>query len=380
MSLIELKDRIGQKVGSRVPKISDLVIGLPIPFIKAREVSFQPDTETEEIIDPFKTLANLELKAGIMRDMIGNNLVEQPPIGRVRWLVRSWFYDLVSNGGIQGLDNLKRAISLAKDTNRRLILTPNHLADADHLVQIYLEGRAGLQIQNQQVFMAGVNMERRPDIKRFLRAEHAIYNVTPRDMNHLQTLIEKADEYKFGEEEKERLKQTRETFNNMRLKAKERVTETVVKGKNPLVVYIEGGRSYSGLLKRGHKDYAGLFPHDGSAIVVPVRVYGSRDINPPGKNSAAGKFLRQEMFLPWKRTSVSMRVGEPYLSSEVWKVWKIRREEIENGEEINPDDWVSANIANLDPDLVEPADIPLYKALMQRFAPERISPALAKAA
>lgn len=333
----------------------------------------EPGTESEDVVDPFATLRGLREKAGIMDDLLQSNMVEQPPIGRMRFLVRNWVRSFVRVGEIEGLGNLHLAITESRLTGKRIIFTPAHLADVDHTAAVLLMAKAGrgLGIQDELVWMGGVNMLRRSNIRRFLRSEHLIYNVTPRDMNHLQTLLDKSQEYRFDDQQLKTLESIRETFIKMRGEARQRVTETCVKGKRPMVVYIEGGRSYDGFLKPPQKGFARYLPRDDSTIVVPYRLYGTREVNPPDKDP---KILRREMLPFWKKLSISMKVGQPYLSSEGWKVWRARTEEGRAADEeeagINPVEWFMANIADLDMSKVRPEDQLSYKRLMQRFPPK----------
>ena len=330
-------------------------------------VKITSDTESDEITNPSKTLNGLKEKADIMDGMMERNEVEQPFIGRIRWLVRLYFRNVFSDGGIEGLENLQWAISRARTTGKRLIFTPAHLADADHPAAIYLMAQKsrGLGIEDELIWMAGVNMQRRDKTKKLMRAEHVIYNVTHRDKNHLNTLMDKQDEYGFGEERVKTLGGIKKTFKLMGIKAMRKVKELCVEKKRPLEVYVEGGRSYEGDLKPPIEDFSAFFPEDDSAIVVPYRVYGSREFDPPGKNKKG--LLRREL-LPLLRQRVSMRVGESYFSSEIWEV-KRRREAEEEG--VNSMDWVMANIASLDWKYVRPEKRPFYESFMDRFAPGR---------
>lgn len=344
-------------------------------FHKAEDI---PDTETEEVIDPFLTLANLQRKAGIMRNLIDTNMVEQPPKWGVRRLVRNWFADLVRDGGVEGLDHLNDAIAVAKKENKKVIVTPAHNADGDHSAAGFLLGkrrRAG-GIHNEIVWMGGVNMLKRPSIAKFMRSEHVIYNVTPRDMNHLQTLQAGMDQYGFGDEQRQELGEVQSTFNEMRSAALERINATCGIGGKVLAVYIEGGRSYDGFLRYPPRVFAALFRTNDKteAEVVPYRVYGSDKLNPPGKSP---KLFRPEMLLFWRRQEISMVIGEHYSSSEVWAINKERKQEArEAGIEgkINPSEWMAANLANIDPRYVRPQERPLYYGLLKRFAPQRLNP------
>lgn len=339
------------------------------------QASAVSDTESEQILDPFKTLSNLQKKAAVMHDIVENNLVAQPAIGRFRFVVMSWFSQLVQDGGIEGLDNLQTAINRARKDHVRLIFTPTHLADADHLALVYSMSKRKLGIEDQLIFLGGAgNMQLRQSIKRFTRSANVIYNVTPRDAKHLQDLRELADAYGLDKGQKKDLQSIGETFDAMKERSAQAVKRICVEGKNPMVVYIEGGRSYDGYLRSPLASYSKLIPRDDSAIIVPCRIYGTRELNPPGEDPK--QLLRNEIYFPWLRHKITIRVGEPYFSSEVWKIWKARMEsarQTANGEkvEINPMDWVMANIANLDPVFVKKSDLIVYADLMESFAPER---------
>lgn len=353
--------------------------GIVLPF-GARSTDIKPkqlDKESDEIVDPLKTLGSLQIKADIMRGMIDTGLVEQPHVDSTRRWFRFYISNVLSDGGIEGLGGLQEAIIAARKGKKRLIFTPAHLADADHPAAVYLleqEGR-GLGVEDELVWVAGVNMLRRPAIEKYMRAEHLLYNVTPRDMKHAEELWEdKKQEYKLGDTQREALKGVRKIFSEMREESKRKVTEITAQGKRHLVVYAEGGRTYDpdGFLSDSKEEFSWFFSRKGNDIVVPYRVYGSREFNPPGQDPP---FLRKEL-IPGFRQIVSMVAGEWYPSSEIWEVWKARTEEVKklaNGEKIrtNPMDWVMANIANIDPSYVRPQEQRYYEDLINRFAPQR---------
>ncbi len=353
--------------------------GIIIPFI-GRDVAVpikQLDKESDEIVDPIATIASLKIKAGIMRGQIDDGLVEQPHIDKIRRWFRFYISNVLSDGGIEGLGNLQSAIMTAREGNKRLKFTPAHLADADHPGAVYLlqqDGR-GLGIEDELVWVAGVNMLRRPPIERYMRAEDLLYNVTPRDMNHLEELLEDKDhKYNLDEEKKETLEHIKKVFNEMREESKRKVLEITSEGRRHLVVYVEGGRTYDsdGFLSEPKKEFSWFFSRNGDDIVVPYRMYGTKEFNPPGQDPP---LLRKEL-IPGFRHLVSMVVGECYPSSEVWEVWKVRTREAQEAAcgqkvKINPMDWVIANIANLDPSYVRLGERRYYRDLMERFASQR---------
>lgn len=360
---------IGEKLGAQP---------LTFPFI-GKDVVNKPkqlDKESEEIIDPVTTLVSLQIKADIMQKMIDSDQVIQPHIDSTRWKFRFYISNLLYDGGIEGLGILQSAITTARQEKKRLIFTPAHLADADHPAAVYLleqDGR-GLGIENELGWVAGVNMLRRPAIEKYMRAEDLFYNVTPRDMKHAQELWEnKEQKYHLDDKQREILDQIKRVFGSMREEAKKKMMEVTAQGKRHMVVYVEGGRSYdpNGFLAEPKEEFSWFFSRKGEDIVVPYRVYGSREFNPPGKDPP---FFRKEL-IPGFRHMVSMVVGECYTSSEIWDIWKIRTAEAQKvaGRKVrvNPMDWVMANIANLDPSYAKPEEQRYYQGLMDRFAPQR---------
>lgn len=352
--------------------------GIILPF-GARNTAIKPkqlDKESDEIVDPLATLAGLQVKAAIMNEMIESDQVAQFHIDKIRRRFRFYISNVLYDGGIEGLGNLQSAIITAREEKKRLIFTPAHLADADHPAAVYLmeqKGR-GMGIENELGWVAGVNMLRRPAIEKYMRAENLFYNVTPRDVNHAQELWEDTEQkYNLTDAQRKDLAEIREIFSEMREEAKKKMMEVTAQGKRHLVVYVEGGRTYDpdGFLSDPKEEFSWFFSRKGNDIVVPYRVYGSREFNPPGQDPP---FLRKEL-IPGFRHTVSMVVGEGYPSSEIWNIWKIRTEEAQKVAgrkiKINPMDWVMANIANIDPSYVRPQEQRYYEDLINRFAPQR---------
>src|SRR3989338_1673175 len=237
-----------------------------IPFLsrfqntESAAAKVEPDTETEDIVDPHATLRGLRVKVDIMSDLLRTDMVEQPAIGVTRFFVRNWFRRGVKVEEIEGLNNLRLAIAVSEATGKRIFFTPAHIADMDHTAAVFSLEKAGRKfgrIQNNLVWIGGVNMLRRPKIRRFLRSEHVIYNVTPRDMDHLQTLLDHSREYGFDDQQRDELNRIRETFNIMREEAKKRVGETCVKEQ----------KTYVDLMRR--------FPPKG--FYVPSEIDGKRN-------------------------------------------------------------------------------------------------------
>lgn len=340
-----------------------------------------PDKDSTRADDPKIILADLARKADIMHPMIKNDQIEQPAISQFRWIVMHlWWNRLVKDGGIEGLEYLQSAVASSRGQGeeggkeKTLRFTLAHLSDHDHPIALYLmekDGR-GQGLGDELVWMAGVNMQRRWYIRRFMRGGHLIYGATPRDTELLNQLVGQGQELGFGDEESKKLEWVNEVFNVMNRGTRHKVTETCVTGKKPLAFYPEGGRAYDGFLQQAPHQFSFLLPRK-DGIVVPARVYGGVELNPPGTKV---KVLRKELLPYSKKTAVKMIVGEHYPSSEVWEIVSERQKEANRkfgtkAVKINPMDWVMANIANLDPQFVRPDDLYYYATLLHRFAPNR---------
>ncbi len=326
--------------------------------------------ESGSVKNPQKEYQALDVKAQIMDNLLLTGGVEQFIDLMVRSRVSRFFSHAVSGYSVEGLDYLIGAIDLARETNRRIILSPRHKADADHLVTKHILEREGLQdFSDSLTWMAGVNMLKRKGIKIFMRAGHIIYIATPDDKNMIEELYKNADGYSFSGEQKERLEEIKKTFDKTNNEAREKV-KGVAKRKEPLVVYPEGGRSYDGFMKEPPAEIAAYFPRDGSTLVVPLVGYGSDAINPPNK------IVRVYKWIPGFGQHLHIKFGEAYSSSEVWEwVVNMRKE----GREVNPADYPMANIANIDPTNIRSAQLLRYRDIMN-FRSERISEALVRAA
>lgn len=301
---------------------------------------------------------DLNLKAGIMRQLMakdsdGKDSVEQPRIPYVTFLAQQVIWERFSKHyWVQGLENLTGAIKEAKKTGKRIILTPRHEADADHLLLRSVLTRHGLtDFMNETVFAAGVNMLKRPYIRPFTRSEHVIYTATPGDIELTRGLRRNKASNGISEEIDEQLNRDFHTFAEISKVASLKFAGAAERGE-VVVPYVEGGRSADGLMRVPERQFSLFFPEDGSALVVPVRLYGAREINPPNR------LVRFHKVLPFLHQSVGARIGKYYSSNEVWD-WVEKR-----ARDANPVLMVGAHIANVDPRGVRESDLQVYHRLM----------------
>lgn len=304
-----------------------------------------------------RRLGDLETKARIMRVQNWAGLEEMPRIG-VATLVSQGVLALhVKKIEVKGIENLDLAVQTAQQSEKRIIFTNRHRADADTLAF-----RAGLEqsgyghVVNNTRFIAGVNMLKRLHILPFSFAEGVIYISTPEDFAGIREFLE--DE-SLTPLEKSRSEWVDYMFHKMNKSAGELVKEAVDKRMN-IGLYPEGGRSKDRSLKRAPRVVSIYFPHDDSAVVVPIVINGTDEVNRPNQ------YWSPEKMLPENRRELEMIIGVPYYSNEVWD-----RQDLRRGKERNPADWVMANIANTYPYGIREEDYILYEEMMRNFRPER---------
>lgn len=324
--------------------------------------------ETKTLDSTAAKILDLGKKAAIMQRLIAGGGVDRTRLGIVDFYTQGFFSLFVSGYHVEGLENLHKAQRWSAEEGKGIIFTPRHEADFDHPAARYILDHEGLRdFRTNIVWIAGVNMLKRKKFQPFMRAGHAIYIATPDDLSQAKELLMPRE---LNVEQQEVVKGILSTFTDTNSKAASKIKEVTKNGKN-LVVYPEAGRSYDGLMKQSPREVSVYFSRHGESLVVPYRLYGPREINPPNRS------VRWEKLIPGLRQHLGMRIGVPYLSSEVWEVWKVVRTEDPNA---NPMDWVMANIANVDPAEIRSGELTHYRNLMQRFKPERISEALALAA
>lgn len=302
-------------------------------------------------------LGVLENKAGIMNVLTKLNLVRTPRIQPTTLMSQGVLNLLITGTKLGGQENLDRALDESRKEGKGIRFTLRHRADADTpAFRNALVGAGYGDVANNSVFIGGVNMLRRWYILPLTTCEEVIYIATPEDLDESKALI---SDPTLSPSERIRAQWVGSMFHEMNNKAKSCVKDAIEEGKN-LVIYPEGGRSKDGLLRRAVREISIYFPRDGSAIVVPVVINGTDEINRPGQN------LGPERILPRNRRSLEGIIGMPYSSREVW-TWPDSRK----GKDRNPADWVNANIANTYPLGIREEDYLFYESIIESFQPAR---------
>lgn len=301
-------------------------------------------------------LADLETKARIMNVLIIVNKVRMPRFDPTTLITQTAFNLHINYAQVEGLDNLQRGLDQAAE-GKKVIFTPRHKADFETPgFRVGLEKAGYRHVANNVVWIAGVNMLKRPYIAPFTFSEEAIYIATPEDLSNARELLDNPDLTPVDRRRAIWIQSILQTINS---KAKKEVKRTFEEGKF-LAIYPEAGRSKDGFLRRAPREVSIYFPRDGSAIIIPLIINGPDRINPPGQNWSLDRVH------PNNRQTLEIKIGEPYQSDEVWH-WPDDR----SAREKNRADWVMANIANIDPRGVREEELEQYREMMIQYRPER---------
>lgn len=296
-------------------------------------------------------------KAIIMTGLLKDDQVFQPRLPEAAFFAQEVFFKKFVNPNYtaQNMDYLDEADYRAQKEGRRKRLSPRHGADADHLVWRYILNHEGYQdLADNTTIIAGVNMLKRSGIRVFMRAENVLYIATPDDLRNSHDLLTQGKDMGFGDNYVKAFKSAHTIFRETNEASAKKVEEVDQRG-GYLMVYAEGGRPYDGLMKPISRYIAGYYPKargsnepadvDNSAVVTPMRMYGSVEFNPPNR------VFRMHKILPGFHQQIGMRVGPSYLSGEVWD-WMEKHSQ-------NPGDMIGAHIANVDPTDIRLADLML---------------------
>lgn len=302
-------------------------------------------------------IADLERKARIMNVVHWLGGPRMPRVEPITAITRGVFQLHVRDIQVTDRAYLDEALNRASKDKQRLMFTLRHRADADALAfRAGLERIGQKEVADRIVWVAGVNMLKRPHILPFSFCEEVVYIATPEDLELASQL---QDMPELNPLEVRRLRWINSAFHRINNAAKKAVRKVIEKGRH-LVIYPEAGRSKDGYLRRAPRQVSVYFPRNGSALVVPVVINGTEQINPPGKNWTL------ERIHPDNRRSIELVFGEAYSSLEPWEVARKMR-----SSDVTPADWVMANIANVDPRGVKEEELRLYREMIMMYRPER---------
>lgn len=309
-------------------------------------------------------LGDLENKAGWMSLLTKTNKVRMPRF-EASTVIGQTALDLhIRSIRVQGQENLEQGLNEAQKQKKRTIFTLRHRADADTFAFRKGMVNSGYRdVINNTVYIAGVNMLRRPYILPFSFSEEVVYIATPEDLEAGQKL----HSLDLTLMERRRVEWVNNMFREMNEKAKIQVEEVIGEGRS-LGVYPEGGRSKDSLLRRPPRRVSIYFltPREKDAVVIPVVINGTDEINRPGESWGPDRML------PENRKDLEIIIGTSYSSLEVW-TWPDPRK----GKNRNPADWVVANLANTYPFGIREEDYLYFEAIIRSFKPERNRMALA---
>lgn len=165
---------------------------------------------------------------------------------------------------IHHIENLEEAIELSKQ-GKELVVCPNHNSNADSPVLARGLRKNGFKgFEDHLVHIQGAKLDRHP-INKFFTHGLKVIKIWP------ESLTARTDEEKKKKKE-------------MNDKAQKYATECLREGYH-LVLYLEGGRSYSGSLKQAERTGVAYFRlvKDSETMVLPVGIIDADKVMPPGK-------------------------------------------------------------------------------------------------
>lgn len=301
---------------------------------------------------------DLSLKAGILEDLLRTNRLEQRRVPEIGYLAQHAFLStfIGPNYSVEGIDNIRNAKEEAIKTDKRLIYSLRHDGDVDHLIWRYVFDHEGLKDEaDRTVFVAGVNMLKRPGIRIFMRAEHVIYIATPADVIRSRVLFREGDRIGLDNEDRELMEWAHGIFSATNQAADPKFEAAIKRGET-VAVYGEAGRPYDGLMKQISRYIAeAYFPKDDSALIVSMRMYGGGEFNPPNQTFRFWKAL------PGLKQHIGLKAIPAYPSNEVWD-WRKSQSQ-------NPGDMIAAYLAAVDSEQIRVSDLLRYQRIMDRRHP-----------
>jgi hypothetical protein len=332
-------------------------------------------------------LSDLTTKATIIQHLIDTDSIEQPRIPEATVFAQEVFLKRFTSGRyfVEGLEHLKGAFAEVAEkrheqksqpttvaepqagsensNEKEKVVKPQvklclrHDGDSDHLIFRYIMEREGLgEEADNTVFAAGANMLKRRGIRVFMRAEHVIYIATPDDITNSRSLWREREKWGLSATEAEDAKQAHLVFSRGNEIADTRFGKVIDEGMN-VAVYAEAGRPYDDLMKAISRYVAvGYFPNSDNVLIVPMRMYGSREFNPPNQ------IFRWYKFMPGLKLDVGLRIGPAYHGTEVWD-W---RKSVSQ----NPGDMLGAHMADVDTSQIRISDLIKYQKLMNIHHPD----------
>ena len=191
-------------------------------------------------------------------------------------------YWLRQGSVLTGQENLDKAMSHAQDGSP-LIVVSNHLSDADHVIKRFMLEKNGYkEFADLMLFLGGLKMIERWEIRQVASAERMALIPTPKDID----LVRRALHFgQFSEQELEMLRQLKTNYVNLSNIAKTQVLESIHKNNHILGFYPEGGRSYSGFVDQQHINILSNTWYDSlpDGYIVPISVEGGEHIVPPNE-------------------------------------------------------------------------------------------------
>lgn len=220
-------------------------------------------------------------------------------------IVRKIAQTYISGSNVQGVQNLETFLK-HRDTHR-LLITSNHQSDADPASRRnFLEHNGFAPVADLLVYPAGDKMMRRWYTRIFMGAEDAIMVPTPFDLQEAKEALKNP---LYIPAHQDLLQQYYDRLMMMNEKAKGHLDQVYHDGRI-VSLFPESTRTRDGYFKRAPKSVAFYtVESEGQKplLILPMVVDGINEV-----------FAANSLPKLWKRARLDVRIGEPYLASDLW--------------------------------------------------------------
>lgn len=245
---------------------------------------------------------------------------------------------------------LEEALKLL-DQGYEVTIASNHQTDGDGAAKRRgYEQYGHIEFANKLVYPAGLKMRERPYTNLLMGADHAVYVATPFDIKGVNRVLNSAAGSDLTEDQLQTLTDYRTNLSALSKQSTRKMKELISQG-HILSVYPESTRSRNGYLQEAPREVS-IYFRNRKGLILPVVTNGLGEVFPPDKVFDIGKALQG--------VTVEITIGKAFLAS---KAWDIGRQHF-GARDNNPAEVVMAQLAELNPALVQPSKRSYYQSLV----------------
>ena len=203
----------------------------------------------------------------------------------------------IRNGSVLiGQDNIEKAMKLAQSGTPEVAVS-DHQSDSDHAIKRFMFESNGFHtFANSMLYLGGLKMIERWDVRQFSSSENMLLIPTPYDIENVDTALNSNG---LTEDQKRILTRLRRNYANLSTKAIRSVNAYLSQNNEAIIgLYPESTRSRTGFIGEA-KTLANIWYRlRPGTYIVPIAVEGGDYMHPPGT-------------FPIRRINARVVVGEP---------------------------------------------------------------------